>query len=800
MGKTEPTVSNSALAASLPIDPTVVLVDPTSDPNDLDTAIVITGTDFVSASMVHMGDTLLGDVTWTSGSVLEATVPWGMEPGVYTLTVENPGGETGSLTNAFTVTQGIGVWTTGGPYGGRVQFATLHPEDPTTVYAAGQWVGLFVSENSGENWQPILSVDWPTRLVFDAEDSNVMYYSGDSASFYRTDDGGQTWEVIPNLFHAQNGCFTVYAAAHPTDAGVIYAGTGSCAGIPVLPGEGGVFYSEDFGANWVTRTQGLTDTDVVDIAFHPSNPVTIALATRNGNIFRTTDGGLNWKLASTISDSLRRIYINPHSSNEAWALPEIDYQPPVEPYLYRSADLMAWEVITLTNEPSSSGGIWSLTFAPAEIWAAGDWGYFSDDGGESWSGVIDPSHSVGGLRSFAIDPAVIYAADSDQGMLKSSDGGASWFETNEGLAALTTRDLAATPGRPDLVYVETYEYGLLRSANGGNSWQELEVRKGGPPKGRLIAVDPSTPTRVYYPQGCSGDGPCSWYSADAGSSWHEVTMPVPSTYNGWTGELTAIAAHPLVSGTLFAGAAFYQARSDFDNSAEPCGIYRSDDYGESWQFLGPSSAISEVLDIAFDATDPDLVYAATNGDGLLRSTDGGTNWAHIPIADTPSPVVIEAIVTHPNVSGKVYARTYSFAENPNPEPELWVSEDAGDTWQAMTYVFWGVDLLISPSVPDQAPYHLYTGCEAGLCRSSDDGQTWEPVEGAPRPEILAGASGGERAVIYLGSPGGLVSSPEAQSTISAETIPGRGSTLGSGVYRWTSRLQSHRVYLPSIRD
>jgi photosystem II stability/assembly factor-like uncharacterized protein len=781
--------------------PTLTEVTPPSAPNDLDTPIVITGTGFAEVSTVSLGSSVLEDVGRVSGERLTATVPWGLEPGVYTLTVANAGGDAAELADAFTVTQGIGVWTTGGPYGGRVQFVTLHPEDPTTVYAASMWTGLFASEDSGGTWQAMLPVDWPTRLAFDAADSSVMYYSGDSASFYRTDDGGQTWQTLPMLFYSQNGCYTVYAAAHPVDDGVIYAGTGGCAGIPVLPGEGGVYYSDDYGANWVTHTHGLTDTDLVDIAFHPADPDTMVVATRSGRIFRTEDAGLDWDWMAELPSDLRRFQINPYGAHEYWALPEIDNQPPVAPYLYRSADLTTWEVVTPTNDPMPSGGIWSLTFAPGEIWAAGDWGYFSDDGGDTWTGVIDQARELGGLRSFALDPgdaSVLYAADSDQGVLKSVDGGANWAEINEGLAALTTRDLAATPGDPDVVYVETYEYGLLKSANGGHGWQELGVSKGGPPKGKLIAVDPFIPRRVYYPQGCSGNGPCSWYSADAGTSWHEATLPLPAPYTGWTGELTTIAAHPLVSGTLLAGAAFYEDRSDFDKSIEPCGFYRSTDYGESWQFLGPTPAISEVLEIAFDAVDPDLIYATTNGDGLWRSTDGGTRWVQIPISDTAFPLVVESIVAHPDLSGKVYVRTYSYAESPNPEPDLWRSEDAGNTWQPMAYAFLAIDLLISPPVPGQAAYTLYTGCEAGLCRSSDDGQTWEPVEGAPRPEILAGASDGEREVIYLGSPGGLVTSVGLQSTLSAELLPGQGSVLGSGVYRLTRRLAGHRAYLPSI--
>lgn len=502
-----------------------------------------------------------------------------------------------------------------------------------------------------------------------------------------------------------------------------------------------------------------------------------------------------------MGQDLRRLYFNPNTPDEMWAVPKVPYQPAAASYVYRSSDLATWEVVTLTDDLFPFGGIWSLTFAPGEIWAAGDWGYFSDDGGETWSTVINQFDELQGVRSFVIDPTdptVMYAGGSSQGMLKSVDGGATWMKTNEGLAALTTRDVAATPGQPDLVYVETFEYGLLRSDTGGYAWQDLDVTKFGAPKGKLVAVDPVSTTRVYYPQSCSGDGPCSWYSTDRGNSWHEVGMSVPTTYAGWSGGVTSIAAHPLVTGTLFAGVGFYREPAELDSGTEPCGVYGSVDHGESWAFLGPTQAISEVHYFAFDAVDPDLVYAATAGGGLWRTEDGGSSWTHVPISDTQSPVHVPAIATHPDVAGKVYVRTYSYAESPNPEPELWVSEDAGETWELLGYVFLGVDLIVAPPVPDQAAYSLYTGCEPGLCRSDDDGQTWEPVEGAPRPEFLAAASDGERSVIYLGSFGGLVSSVEAQGVSVQEAVPEETSVLGSGVYRLATRLESYSVYLPLV--
>jgi hypothetical protein len=74
-----------------------------------------------------------------------------MITGTYTLSVTNPGGEVGALTSAFTVTQGLGVWTTNGPYGGRICELIIHPVTPTIVYAMMPWVGVFATYDSAEH-------------------------------------------------------------------------------------------------------------------------------------------------------------------------------------------------------------------------------------------------------------------------------------------------------------------------------------------------------------------------------------------------------------------------------------------------------------------------------------------------------------------------------------------------------------------------------------------------------------------------------------------------------------------------
>ena len=54
--------------------------------------------------------TPLTNVTWVNSTTLTATVPWGIDPGTYDLTVVNPDGSD-TMADAFTVTQGIGGGT-----------------------------------------------------------------------------------------------------------------------------------------------------------------------------------------------------------------------------------------------------------------------------------------------------------------------------------------------------------------------------------------------------------------------------------------------------------------------------------------------------------------------------------------------------------------------------------------------------------------------------------------------------------------------------------------------------------------
>ena len=789
-------ISTPVLAA--PLSLTVTVVDPAVAPNDLDTPSVIHGTGFtatlsgtveLTAPTVYLGDDALPGVIWANTTTLSATVPWGFAPEVYTLTVVNPDGISATLQNAFTVTEGFGEFVTGGPYGGTSVQLALNPGVSSTVYASMFGAGLFISENAAENWEPIHDHDWPIQLDFDSQDPNVLYFGADSNDMYRSMDNGASWERISEDFHTQHGCFRTYPAAHPSQTGTVYFGMGGCAGIHLMPGEGSVFYSTDYGNTWITRTQGLSDLDIQSLAIHPNSPDTLLAGTFDGDLFYSTNGGMNWTWSTQLTGTVTRLYFNPYETLEAWAATSSEAEG--RGYLYRSTNLTDWTAIDINVGLGGGSSHTQMAFLPGSVWLASQSVYSSTDSGVNWSELGGPNRSAMAIAISPDDHQTIYVG-TDFGVEKSTDGGANWQEMYEGLAALVPGAVAVSPDDPDTVYVKTHQ-GIFASYNGGNTWQNLDYGTGGGPGGSLLAVDVFSGTRLYLMAGCP-DEFCINISPDGGATWNLVTSVLPLAYTGWRCSSSSITPSPHTPGRVLVGAEL----SPPDGGDNTGVFYRSDDYGASWDYIEPTQTISRITEIAYDAFDPNLIYAGTDGTGLWRSRDGGDTWVYVPISDTLPPVSVPAIAVHPNVPNKVYLRSYSTASTPNPESELWVSEDAGDTWQSLTYVFLGVDLLVAPPLPGQLFYSLYTGCEAGLCRSMDDGTTWSPIEGIPRPEILVGASDGERSLVYMGTPGGLATSAGGQTVLSLDTIPGRGSVLGGGVYRLTTLLPDHWVYLPLV--
>jgi photosystem II stability/assembly factor-like uncharacterized protein len=782
MGRTSPSVSGPALAAPMQITPTVTVVDPSSAPNDLDTLISITGTDFVSVPAVYLGDTSLSDVEWMTSTVLRATVPWGMDPGVYTLTVSNAGGESGDLPNAFTVTQGIGVWTAGKLYGGPIGAIDVNPLTPTILYAISPDVGLFRSRDGGESWSFQLATVDAGAPVIDRSSPNRVYIVA-LGLLHRSDDGGDAWDSFePPYDRAARS--TVYV--HP-DNGTVYLGAH---GDTIE--QSGLYASTDGGQTWMTMTNGLTDTHVLALAFHPTDPMTMVVGTWHGNVFVSSNGGVTWTFASKPVERVQRLAFNPFGEHELWVS---DCCFCVPQYTYRSTNLTYTEWITTLASPLMSIAFpdpdgWGDTYSRT-VYAAGCWrdAYKTTDSGDTWEswGPETWGHQV------ALDPATpdhIYLASFQHGIYETIDGGDIWQVTNQGLTAMAPYELATVPGTPDIIYaVVQYWGGVFRGTRGGESWQFFEVGDADASKEVYVLIDPHEPERIYV----SGRQKV-FRSDDAGLTWPiSVTFEPPDicSVSVQAFDASVLRADPVYTDTLLAGMGgvcnyFEIFLGD---------IQRSTDGGLTWTTtLTPGQLISEVVDIAYDALTETIVYAATWGSGMLRSTDGGQSWQ--PMGKGIAALNrVGSIAVEPSDPYRVFAWS---------EAGLYVSENHGKSWAQADFPLAGFQVEQILCTHDD-PSSLYLAVTdgwlgPGLFRSTDGAQSWEGLERAAGTlgyvpiYSLATVTATDRVILYAGTTGGYVESGGAQAL---EVANNSGILVNAGVYRYTTQ-RTWELYLPLV--
>ena len=116
--------------------PTISNVSPNSGPAAGGTTVTITGTNFAAGATVTLGTTAATNVVIVSGTQITATTP-AHAAGAVTVTVTNPGGQGGSLSNGFTYQSAVAI--------GFGQVAAATPQSPTATvsvtYPGAQAVG-----------------------------------------------------------------------------------------------------------------------------------------------------------------------------------------------------------------------------------------------------------------------------------------------------------------------------------------------------------------------------------------------------------------------------------------------------------------------------------------------------------------------------------------------------------------------------------------------------------------------------------------------------------------------------------
>ncbi|WP_395373752.1 WD40/YVTN/BNR-like repeat-containing protein [Marinicella sp. W31] len=199
--------------------------------------------------------------------------------------------------------------------------------------------------------------------------------------------------------------------------------------------------------------------------------------------------------------------------------------------------------------------------------------------------------------------------------------------------------------------------------------------------GRAVEfIKPADQPTVMYVGYASGG---VWKSTNNGVTFDPITDHLPSQIVG------ALAIDPNDSNVLWLGTGENNAsRSSYSGM----GVYKSNDGGESWAYMGLGDA-DRIGRIIVDSKDSKRVYVAasgrlyTNGGerGLYRSTDGGNTWETLLPGKNNTGFIDLAMAANGDLYAAAWDRTrraWNFVES-GTGSALYKSTDGGDNWSKL---------------------------------------------------------------------------------------------------------------------
>jgi photosystem II stability/assembly factor-like uncharacterized protein len=334
---------------------------------------------------------------------------------------------------------------------------------------------------------------------------------------------------------------------------------------------------------------------VTAVAGIPGRPLTYFFGATGGGVWKTEDGGLNWRC---ISDGYFK-------TGSVGALAVSEWDPNV--------------VYAGMGEAPIRGNV-----------SHGDGIYKSTDGGKTWKhvGLADTSQ-ISRIRIHPRNPDLVYVAalghvygtNDERGVFRSMDGGKTWekilFRSNKAGAI----DLILDPNNSRVIFATFWEAfrtphslssggpgsGLFKSVDGGDTWTEISRNKGLPQgiQGKIgVTVSPAQPDRVWAIVEAEDGG--VFRSDDGGGTWAKLNEDRRLRQRAWY--YSRIYADPKNADSVY---------------VLNTGFYKSADGGRTYASIPAPHGDNH--DLWIDPGDPKRMINSNDG-GANVSLNGGLSW------------------------------------------------------------------------------------------------------------------------------------------------------------------------------
>ncbi|MEY4920137.1 MAG: hypothetical protein RLZZ431_1319, partial [Bacteroidota bacterium] len=314
-----------------------------------------------------------------------------------------------------------------------------------------------------------------------------------------------------------------------------------------------------------------------------------------GGLWKTTDGGLNWK---PVTDGQL-------TSSSVGAVAVSETNPDI--------------IYIGTGETAFRGNIMQ-----------GDGVYKSTDAGKTWKNIgLKNTQSISRVRIHPTNPDIVYVSalghafgpNEERGVFKTIDGGKTWNKVlyvNEKAGA---EDLVIDPQNPEIIYTSIWEVyrtpykmwadvgtsALYKSVDGGANWKVISKNPGMPAVvGKVgVAVSPADGNRVWAIVESPEGG--LYRSDDGGANWKLVNNERKLRQRAFY--YSRIVADPKDKNTV------YGLNVNF---------YKSTDGGVTFK-TEIKVPHGDNHDLWIDPNDPTRLATANDGGGAV-SVNGGLTW------------------------------------------------------------------------------------------------------------------------------------------------------------------------------